>query len=95
MEWLRKQRCVCGCLQGPPCDAAHLRASSAKYDKINPGVGKKPDDKWALPLLHQHHMAMHDYGDEVGWWAVHGIVDPFAMCMRYYAAYRNETRLNR
>jgi len=90
LEWLRCQRCACGCLQGPPCDAAHLRASSAKHDKHNPGVGQKPDDKWALPLLHRHHMAMHDHGDEVGWWAAHGVSDPFSMCLRYYKAYRKE-----
>jgi hypothetical protein len=92
LSWLRRQRCACGCLQGPPCDAAHLRASSAKYDKPNAGVGQKPDDKWALPLRHAHHMAMHDYGDEVGWLAMHGIKDPFATCQMYYQEFQREAK---
>jgi hypothetical protein len=92
LAWLREQRCVCGCLQGPPCDAAHLRASSAKYNKPNAGVGQKPDDIWALPLLHSHHMRQHSHGDEVGWWAAHGIHDPWALCLRYYRAYQRDAK---
>ena len=92
LAWLRTQRCACGCGKGPPCDAAHLRASSAEYDKVNAGVGSKPDDKWALPLTHSHHMAMHDYGDELGWWAKHGVADPFALCLQYNEKFRKEMR---
>ena len=36
-------------------------------------------------------MAMHDHGDEVGWWAAHGVSDPFSMCLRYYKAYKKES----
>jgi hypothetical protein len=75
-------------LQGPPCDAAHLRASSAKYDKPNAGVGNKPDDKWALPLTHMHHMQLHAFGDEEGWWRAHGVSDPFALCKDYYREFQ-------
>lgn len=92
LAWLRTQRCACGCGKGPPCDAAHLRASSYKYNKENPGVGQKPDDKWALPLKHAHHMAMHDHGDERGWWFKHGVSDPFALCIKYHAKFRKEVR---
>lgn len=92
LAWLRMQRCACGCLQAPPCDAAHLRASSAEHDKINAGIGNKPDDKWALPLKHSHHMAMHDYGDERGWWEKHGVSDPFALCLEYNEKFRKAMR---
>ena len=92
LAWLRTQRCACGCLQGPPCDAAHLRASSAKYDKPNGGIGQKPDDRWALPLKHSHHMNLHLHGDELRWFALHGIPDPFATCKMYYAEYKRLTR---
>jgi len=90
LRWLRAQRCACGCLQGPPCDASHLRASSHKYGKPITGVGIKPDDKWALPLTHAHHMAAHAWGDERGWWMAHGVPDPFALCLEYYRRYQQE-----
>ena len=92
LRWLRGQRCACGCLQGPPCDPAHLRAASAKYDKPLTGTSMKPDDRWALPLKHFHHMTQHDYGDELGWWLAHGVKDPFALCIAHYERYLRETR---
>lgn len=87
LKWLRTQRCACGCFQGPPCDAAHVRASSWKYEKPITGVGQKPDDRWALPLRHSCHMRQHDYGNEQQWWAMHGVVDVFGLCIRYYERY--------
>jgi len=90
LEWLRRQRCACGCLQGPPCDAAHLRASSLHHDKPMTGIGAKPDDRWSLPLKHGHHMTQHDYGDELGWWALHGVHDPFQLCIDHYNRYLRE-----
>jgi hypothetical protein len=78
-------RCAC-CGQPGPCDAAHIRAGSLAHDKPQTGMARKPDDKWALPLRHAHHMAQHRYGDEVGWWKAHGI-DPFATAVRYYKQY--------
>lgn len=87
LAWLRQQNCICGCNEAPPCDAAHLRAGSLKYNKPMTGMGRKPDDKWALPLKHSHHMRQHAHGDELGWWSAHGVGDPFRLCQRYYAAY--------
>lgn len=86
LAWLRTQSCVCGCHQGPPCDAAHIRAASLKHDKPHTGGWRKPDDKWALPLKHSHHMAQHAHGDELGWWSAHGI-DPFELAIKYYKRY--------
>jgi hypothetical protein len=90
LKWLRQQPCACGCGSPAPSDAAHLRAGSVKYGKRATGLQEKPSDKWALPLKHAHHMAQHAYGDEVGWWAAHGVPDPFGRSMRYYAAYFTE-----
>src|SRR4029077_1910418 len=90
LQWLRAQGCACGCRLGPPSDAAHIRASSAKYDKPMTGMGARPDDRWALPLRHRHHMAQHEWGDELGWWSAHGIADPFALCLKYYRRYTKE-----
>ena len=87
LEWLRAQPCACGCRQAPPCDAAHVRASSLNYDKPLTGAGRKPDDKWALPLKRAHHVAQHAFGDEILWWNAHGVNDVFALCQRYYRRY--------
>ena len=86
LAWLRRQPCAC-CRQAPPCDAAHLRASSAQYLKTN-AIGQKPDDMWALPLKHAHHMAQHDYGNELDWWAKRGVADPFALALKHYRQFK-------
>ena len=91
LKWLRAQRCACGCLEGPPCDAAHVRASSLEYGKPLAGMGAKPDDRWAVPLKHQHHMSQHSQG-ELHWWALRGIEDPFALCLEHYRRYLKETK---
>src|SRR5262245_41615949 len=91
LTWLRTQRCACGCLQGPPCDAAHVRAASLGYDKRQCGLGEKPDDKWALPLKHAHHMEQHAHSDgELDWWQMRGIRDPWAICLRHYRRFKRE-----
>jgi len=55
------------------------------------GIAAKPDDMWALPLLHAHHMNQHSsrHG-ELGWWESKGVDDPFALCLDYYARYQLE-----
>ena len=95
LAWLRTQRCACGCLKGPPCDAAHLRAGSAKYQKRHVGLGEKPDDKWALPLTHACHMAQHEYGHEIGWWFDVKLIDPFALAIKHYKRFMRERDANR
>jgi hypothetical protein len=57
------------------------------YDKPAPGIGQKPDDRWALPLLHAHHMNQHTMG-ELDWWAARGVLDPFALCIEYYGRFQ-------
>src|SRR5437016_3362084 len=86
LAWLRQQGCACGCGFTAPSDAAHIRAGSIRYGKDYTGMQQKPDDRWAVPLRHDHHMAQHQYGDEVGWWAAHGL-DPFKLAIGYYGEY--------
>ena len=93
LKWLCEQKCACGCFQGPPCDPAHLRASSLKYDKPITGIGIKPDDRWALPLKRDHHMAQHRH-NELQWWADRGVKDPFALCLKFYERYQREGKDN-
>jgi hypothetical protein len=87
---LRRQPCCCGCFQAGPCDAAHIRASSHEHGKPITGIGTKADDRWAVPLLHAHHMRQHAWGDERGWWMEHGVADPFALAQNYYRRYCEE-----
>lgn len=48
------------CLVGWNCQGDvighHVRTAA------NAGTGKKPDDKWLVPLCHKHHMEGHDKG---------------------------------
>jgi hypothetical protein len=59
-------------------EAAHIRYSDFKWGKINPGTGKKPDDKWVVPLSAARHRldvdSQHN-SDEREFWERHGI-DP-------------------
>jgi hypothetical protein len=86
LAWLRTLRCACGCLQGPPCDAAHLRTASFVHDKT--GGWGRPDDRWAMPLWHACHMKQHTM-NEISWWASRGVEDPFALAIEYYRRYQN------
>jgi hypothetical protein len=93
LAWLRQQPCACGCRQPPPCDAAHLRAGDFASGKpACTGAQIKPDDYWAMPLKHAHHMAQHAYGSEIEWWRQHG-VEPFSRALRYYGRYLQSTGL--
>ncbi len=59
-------------------EAAHIRYSDSLWGKINPGIGRKPDDKWVVPLSAEMHRlgkeAQHN-GNEREFWERHGI-DP-------------------
>lgn len=54
-------------------------------------MGRKPNDRCALPLYHGCHMRQHAFGDEAAWFAAHGIKDPLALAASYYDRYRRET----
>ncbi|HET9538082.1 MAG TPA: hypothetical protein VFP43_22505 [Mesorhizobium sp.] len=55
-------------------------------------MGQRPDDRWALPLKHHHHMAQHAYGNELEWWEKRGVADPFGLCIDYYQRYQRSKR---
>src|SRR4029077_14956625 len=92
LAWLRLQRCACGCLRGPPCEAAHIRAASSFHNKRHVGLGEKPDDMWAVPLTHACHMAQHDHGSEVDWWVNVKQKDPFELAAHYYSRFKRQQR---
>jgi len=65
------------------CDAAHIRAGSAKHNKKRTGMGQKPSDCWAIPLTREEHREQHSE-NELEWWLLKGI-DPFELAQELYA----------
>ncbi|SDC09193.1 Protein of unknown function [Bradyrhizobium brasilense] len=70
-----------------PSEAAHVRMASAAFGKAS-GLGKKPDDKWALPLCSSDHRlarnAQHNRS-ELAFWHELGI-NPLIVATQLYAA---------
>lgn len=72
-------------------EAAHIRYSDATWGKVNPGVGKKPDDKWTVPLSAARHRLDPDSqhnSDEREFWERHGI-DPLPISRALWLASGN------
>jgi Putative HNHc nuclease len=79
---IRKLPCVI-CSRSP-CDAAHIRMGSRLHAKSLTGMGRKPSDKWALPICHPHHMEQHAIGERP-FFKIHGI-DPIVVARDLWAA---------
>lgn len=73
---------VCGIETG--IEAAHVRYSSARDGKANPGIGRRPSDGFTVPLCAPHHREQHTNGEEL-WWTALGI-DPITTALALYAA---------
>jgi hypothetical protein len=69
---------VCGRL---PTQAHHLKYLEPR------GLSLKPSDAFAVPLCRLHHRALHDAGDEEGWWRQHKI-DPVPEAERLWRGAR-------
>lgn len=63
---------------------AHLRYSSARHGARNPGLQRKPDDRWCLPLAPHEHRLQHSKGEAV-YWAELGI-DPHTLASQLWDA---------
>jgi hypothetical protein len=46
---------------------AHLRFSNAAIGARSPGLQRKPDDRWTLPLLPSEHRLQHQSGEREYW----------------------------
>lgn len=88
LDIIRQLPCI---LSGRPAEAAHIRYADAKYNKPETGAGRRPDDKWCLPLAPELHRlntgCQHDAGDEAAWWAQWGI-DPLEICTNLWGKSR-------
>lgn len=79
---------ACPCLRcglDPAGEAAHVRSQSGAFNKRS-AMGKKPDDKFALPLCASCHRldrdAQHAVG-ETAFWHFVGL-NPLLVCQRLY-----------
>lgn len=71
LAFLRTLPCVI-CDDPTSTEAAHIRFADIRIGKDNPGVGQKPDDKYALPQCGKHHREQHS-GNERAFWKRYGI----------------------
>ena len=76
------RQCPCLACGDEPCEAAHLRMQSAAHGKRG-GIGKKPADKWALPLCTADHRRQHDKGERAFWDILN--INPHLVAERLYA----------
>jgi hypothetical protein len=81
------RQCPClKCTLEPAGEAAHVRLNSAAHGKRG-ALGKKPGDRWTVPLCPEHHRegkdALHRVG-ELQFWYDLGI-SPFLVCQKLYA----------
>lgn len=88
LAWIRRLPCVATYVETGKlvygCQAAHLRMSSARHGKADPGMGRKPDDMWVTPLSPEQHRIQGDVKGETWFWGDLG-VDPFSLCQRLHA----------
>lgn len=90
LAFLRRQPCEARHLGGCSgrIDPAHLRFSDFRVGRVNPGKGRKSDDRWAVSLCRTHHDAQHGFGDERRWWSDVVRRDPNELANTRYAEYR-------
>lgn len=68
LDLIRQLPCL---LSGRPAEAAHIRYADSAHGKAETGMGRKPDDKWVVPLcpeLHRLATACQHSADERKWW---------------------------
>lgn len=78
--------CVCGWIHGTV--AAHVRYTDLRYDKVAPGIGARPDDRWAVPLCDMHHRQQHARGEQL-WW-VEQKIDPVRWAVKNYRRFKQK-----
>jgi len=82
LEAIRQLPCLV-CLRRP-VEAAHLRMGSLEHGKRSAGLGRKPDDRWTVPLCVEHHRSQHGRGERI-WWERHRI-DPIPVAIALFGA---------
>lgn len=89
LAFVRRHPCT-ACGAPAPSQAAHIRFSDAAAGSINPGIGRKSDDRRAVPLCSDCHLdapdAQHRVGDERKFWERVG-VNPFEVAAGLWAQF--------
>lgn len=83
LDQIRRLPCL---LSGGQAEAAHLRFADASYGKEETGLGRKPDDKWCVPLspiLHRLAKNSQHSGNERAFWEQFG-VDPLKVAVELW-----------
>ena len=61
---------LCATCGKPGPEVHHLMKALPQGER---GMGRKAADRWAIPLCHGCHRAVHDHGNDEVWLAEHGI----------------------
>ena len=91
LAFLRRLPCVACLIEGGGCgptEAAHIRFSDARQGRVNPGMQRKSDDRWATPLGRGHHQHDQHAGSERAFWERLGI-DPGELSAALYDAWQS------
>ena len=64
-------------------EACHIRYSDAGTHKLNPGVGRKPHDRYTVPLCADEHRTQHGM-NERAFWEMHKI-NPVSIAAQLWA----------
>jgi hypothetical protein len=75
LVFVRQLRCV-ACGRAAPSDAAHVRTGT------DGGVGRKPGDRYAIPLCTTCHAKQHRIGELTFWSALR--IDPLNVAFRLW-----------
>ncbi len=80
------RQCQCVACLSEPAEAAHVRYGEPTKGKPSTGMGRKPADKWTVPLCPNCHRngpgAQHSMGERA-FWEAHRI-DPLALAQELY-----------
>lgn len=86
LKWIRTLPCLVTGLR-KHVEAAHIRYDSLQHGKPATPLGRKPDDRWAVPLSAEKHRLADDAqhnSNEREWWERHGI-DPITTAALLFA----------
>ena len=83
LDNIRMLPCV---LSGGPAEACHVRYADAAHGKPDTGAGRRPDDRWTVPMspmLHRLATESQHGGNERAFWEQFGI-DPLALAEKLW-----------
>lgn len=86
LDFIRSLPCV-SCGNNIQTEAAHIRSVAREFGKDFTGGGRKPDDRWTLPVCSRCHSEQHRENEEA-FWKSRGI-NPYVLALSLHAASGN------